>query len=463
MTVPASPPPSALTDPAALDALAEALVDQAMKAGADAADVVAARSESLSVSARGGALEEAEREETLDFGLRVFLDAPEGKREAHVSASDPKPDTLKALAERAVAMAREAPASAEAGPAAADQLAGALPDLALSDGETPSPETLLEAALALEAAALAVSGVTQAESAGVGWRRGRIALAGSNGLRAAYDSGSHSASVSAVAGDGAGGMERDYAFTSARRRADLKALAEIGREAGERAVKRVGPRKPKTGAYPVVFEPRVAAGLVGALLSAMNGAGVARGSSFLKDRMGAPLLPAELSIIDDPLLQHGLGSRPIDGDGLPVARKTLVQNGVLSAWLLDLVSARKLGLASNGSAARGTGGGPSPAASNAWLEGGAGSAADLIREIEAGLFVTEMMGAGLNPVTGDYSRGAAGFWIENGQIAYPVSELTVAGHIDDMLKGLRAADDLVLDRRIAAPTLRIEGLTIAAD
>lgn len=459
MSEPISDPASARS----LTPIGDALVAAALKAGADAADAVIATSERLSVTARAGALEDATREETLDFGLRVLLHGPSGAQEAIVSASDPKPDTLEALAARAVAMAREAPPTPEAGLADPADLAGPAPDLALLDpAAAPGADALLDTALALEAAALAVPGVEQAEGPSAGWGRGRVAMIGSNGVSVDYESGSHSISVAAIAGTGVG-MERDYAFGARRWREDLPSIAEIGQEAGERAVKRLSPKKAKTGAFPVVFEPRVAAGLVGSVIGALNGAAIARGSSFLKEKMGERILPAAYSIIDDPLVPRGLGSRPIDGDGLAVARKSLVADGVVAAWLLDLVSARRLGLSSNGSAARGVGSGPSPATSNAWLTPGKQTPEQLIGEIEQGLFVTEMMGRGLNPVTGDYSRGASGFWIENGVLTHPVSELTVAGAMLEMLESLTAASDLTMDRRIAAPTLRVEGMTIASE
>lgn len=447
-------------------AVADALLSRAKAAGADAADVVVVTGESLSVSAQDGALEEIEREESFDFGLRVLIDAPDGAREAVVSASDPSSDALLAVAERAVAMAREAPPVDEAGLASADEIERSPPNLDLADADPPpAPDALLETALALEAAAREVVGVLRAEGAGAGWRVSDVLLRGDNGVDARYLSGSHSISVSAVASVDAGssGMERDYAFAGRRRAKDLPSAASVGAEAGERATKRLSPRRGTTGRFPVIFEPRVAAGIASSLLGAANGAAVARGSTFLAARMGERLLPAGVDLIDDPTLPGALGSRPIDGDGLPVRRKKIVDDGVLSAWLLDLASARKLGLTSNGSASRGVGAGPSPSPSNAWLSAGDASPEDLVRDVAQGLFVTEMMGRGLNPVTGDYSRGASGFWIENGEIAYPVSELTVAGAMLEMAQSLTPANDLTLDRRIASPSLRIEGLTIAAE
>ncbi len=445
-----------------LSEIADALLSKARAAGADLADVLASRSESVSVSARSGALEGAERSETVDFGLRVLIDAKGGRRQATVSASDSSDATLSLLAERAVAMAREAPLDADVQMAPAELFAAETPELDLCDpSEPPSPEALLEAARALEAEALAVDGVTRAEGAEIGWSRAAVHLATSIGFSRGYDSTSHGLSVAAIAGEGLG-MERDYAYSSARHRADLKSIEEVGREAGERAVRSLSPRKPTSGAYPIILEPRLASGVVGSLLGALNGESIARGSSFLKDKMGERILPAGMALIDTPLRKRGLGSRPFDGEGLAGQENRLIDDGIVASWLLDLSTAHRLGLTSNAMARRGVASPPGPGASNAWLTAGERTPEELIGEIKQGLFVTQMMGRGVNMVTGDYSRGASGFWIENGEIAYPVSELTVAGRITDMLAGLEAANDLTFERRIDSPTLRIEGLTLAA-
>lgn len=450
-----------------LRAVAEGLLDRARKAGADAADVVAATGESLGVSARGGALEDVERSESVDFGLRVLINAEGGVRSATISASDRSTAALDALVERAVAMAREAPVDPYAGLAPEDILdqsdvAAKASTLELGDpAGSPDPDALLDEALALEAAALGVDGVAQVEGADAGWSGGWIYFATSHGFRGGYRSSSRSLSVSAVAGEGLE-MERDYAFSAARFAEDLRTIQDIGEEAGARAVRRLGPKKPPSGAYPVLFEPRVAASLVGAVVGAANGAAVARGSSFLRDKMGETILPARFSIEDDPLRRRGLGSRPFDGEGVPVRPKAIVKDGALATWLLDCEAARRLGLETNGSAGRGVAGGPSPSSSNVWITPGDKTRDELIRETGEGVLITEMMGRGVNGVTGDYSRGAAGFWIENGEIAHPVSEFTLAGHIFEMLSGLDAANDLVFDRRMVAPTLRVEGLTIGS-
>ncbi len=450
-----------------LRAIAEGLLDRAAKAGADSADALAVTGESIGVSARGGALEDVERAESGDFGLRVLLEAEGGVRVATISASDPSDAALDALAERAVAMAREAPVDPFAGLAPEalldrSDVAARTAELELGDpAGPPSADQLLDEALALEQAALGVDGIAQVEGSDASWGGGWAYFATSHGFAAGYRSSSRSRSVSAVAGEGTA-MERDYAYSSARFAEDLRAVEEIGLEAGRRAARRLGPKKPPKGAYPVLFEPRVASSLVGAVLGAANGASVARGASFLRDKMGERILPERFSIQDDPTRRRGLGSRPFDGEGVAARPKAIVKDGVLAEWLLDCESARRLGLETNGSAGRGVAGGPSPSSSNVWITPGEKSPEELIKETGTGVLVTEMMGRGVNGVTGDYSRGAAGFWIENGEIAYPVSEFTLAGHVFEMLAALEAADDLVFDRRVVAPTLRVEGLTIGS-
>ena len=460
----AAPSRTAETPP--LSDLAAALLDAAKRAGADAADTLAIRSEALEVEASGGALETIERSEALEFGLRAMISDAEGWREATISASDPSPATLTALAERAVAMAREAPVNPNGGPPSPEERAAqppvAIDALALTDpGAPPDPEALLDAAKALEAAALAVKGVRQADGASASAAHSERLLATSDGFSGRYEVSSFSRSVTALAGEGVG-MQRDYAFAAGRRRSEMRDEKEIGREAGERVVRRLSPRSAKSGAFPVLFERRIAASLASGLLAALNGEQIARGASFLASRMGERILPEGVDLIDDPHRPGGLGTRPFDGEGFGGRRKRLIADGVVSEWLLDSGAARRLGLKSNGSAARGTSGAPLAAPSNAWIPAGDRSVESLIVEMGEGLVVTEMMGKGLDPVTGNYSRGAAGFWVEGGKIAYPVAELTIAGHILEMLNGLEVADDLRFEGRVNAPSLRMEGLTIGS-
>jgi PmbA protein len=446
----------AMSDTAAdLDFLASLLGD-ARRAGADAADALVLESRSLSVDRRLGKTEKLERAESLDLGLRVFV----GKRQAVVSGSDRSPAAVAALVERAVAMARVAPEDRFCGLADSDRVLTTIPTMDLADPEEPSVERLMELARAAEDAALAVAGVTNSEGGSAGWGLTRIALAATNGFAGGYARTGHSVSAVALAGEGTG-MERDYDYTTATHAADLRAAEEVGRIAGERAVRRLGPRKVPTAQVPVVLEQRLAGGMLGHLASAINGAAIARGTSFLKDRLGERILPEGVRVIDDPRLPRGLASKPFDGEGLPAERLALVDDGVLTTWVLDLASARQLGLDSIGRAARGVSGPPSPATTNLFMEPGDTTPEALVREIERGLLVTEMMGMGVNLITGDYSRGAAGFWIEKGEIAYPVSEVTIAGNLRDMLRQLTPASDLVFRGAVNAPTLRIDGMTLA--
>ncbi|MCE1234866.1 MAG: TldD/PmbA family protein [Hyphomicrobiales bacterium] len=440
-------------DSSALEAAARRLVEAARRAGADQADAVAVRGVSLSVGVRLGAVEDSERSEGDDFGLRVFV----GRRHATVTAnafSDPA-----RLAERAVAMAKVAPEDPWADLIEESRLAREIVDLDLVDPSTPTAAELTERALACEDAARAVAGVTNSGGASASWSLGGLALATSHGFSGAWLRTGHSLSVSALAGTGTG-MQRDWDASSKIFGADLDAAELIGRRAGERAVARLAPRKVDSGRATVIWEPRAATGLVGHFVSAINGAAVARKTSFLKDRLGEQVFAAGVTIVDDPSRRRGLSSRPFDGEGVAGAPLNLVENGVLATWILDGASARELGLSSNGRATRGVGS-PSPGSTNVTLQAGTKSREELIRSIDRGLLVTDMIGSGVNGITGDYSRGASGFWIENGEIGHPVSEITVAGNLSDMYARLVAANDLEYRFSIATPSLMIEGLTIA--
>lgn len=439
----------------ALDLLDD-LIGKAKAAGADAADAVLFESTSLSHAQRLGNLERLEREESKDLGLRVFL----GKHQASVSSTDLSSGALVELVARALAMVRGVPEDPYCGLAERGELAVVIPSLEIDDPGEPAPEHLIELARRCEEAARAVPGVTNSEGAEASWGRSRIALATSNGFQGAYARSNHSMAVSVLAGEGLG-MERDYDFSSSVFGADLEDPAEVGRQAGERAVRRLGARKPKTGQVPVVFDPRVSAGLVGHLASAINGQAIARGTSFLKDKLGQRIFAAGIDIVDDPHRPRGLRSKPFDGEGLANRRMNIVEDGQLTTWILDLSSARQLGLASTGHAARGTSGPPGPTATNLYMAAGKMTPAELMADIDQGFYITEMMGMGVNSVTGDYSRGAAGFWIEKGELTHPVSEATVAGNLKDMFAALTPADDLVFKYGTNAPTIRVEGMTVA--
>ena len=447
---------SSFLDQSNLIGLAERLVSAAQRAGADAADAVAVRSISLSVEVRDGAVEESERAEGDDMGLRVLV----GKRQAVVSTNDMKGDGADALAERAVAMARVAPEDQFAGLADASLLAHDFPDLDLVDAELPNVDELEKRARAAEGAALGVKGVSKSGGAGASAGIGGMVLVTSHGFRGAYVGSRHSMSMVAIAGQGTG-MERDYDFSSTIHADDLDAPEQIGKLAGERAVKRLNPRKVETRRVPVVFDPRVANTLVSSLASAINGASIARKTSFLKDRMGEKLFGSEIRIVDDPLRKRGLRSRPFDSEGVAGKPLALVENGVLKTWILDSATARELGLETTGHAARGVSSAPSPASTNLHLEPGSQTPKQLIAEIKDGFYVTDLIGMGTNLVTGDYSRGASGLWIENGELTYAVSEVTIAGHLNDIFASLTPANDLEFRYGTNAPTVRLEGLTVA--
>ncbi|MBB1490263.1 MULTISPECIES: TldD/PmbA family protein [unclassified Paracoccus (in: a-proteobacteria)] len=447
------------SDPHDLARLTGALLSAARAAGATEADALAVSGESLSVEVRGGALEQAGRAEGVEIGLRVIV----GGRQACVSASERSDRTIREMAERAVAMAREAPVDDNVGLADPAQLARDrdAAALELDDGApAPEPPALLDMALRAEAAARAVEGISMVESAGASAMHRRMWLAGTNGFSGGYDRSSHGLSAVAITGEGLG-MERDWAGEARVWAEDLPSPEEIGRLAGARTVARKGARKPPTGAFPILYDERVAGSLLSHLLSAVNGSVVARGSSWLRGDMGQPVLPPGFDLSENPRQPRHPASRPFDAEGLATAPRMIVADGVLQGWTLDLATARKLGMASTGNAMRGTSSPPSPGITNVALTAGKASPEDLIRGMGQGLVVTSMLGASINATTGDYSRGAAGFWVENGQIAYPVNECTIAGNLREMLMRITAADDLPDWRSLRVPSLLVEGMTVA--
>jgi len=442
-----------------LATLAEAMLDAARKAGAEAADALVVDGTSLSIGVMNGALEQADRAEGIEIGLRVMV----GPRQASVSASDTRAETLAEMAERAVTMARLAPEDPTIGLADPEQLSevrdGAGLDM-LDPTDDPDPAALEDAALRAEAAALAIEGVSQVQSANAGYSRRRIHLAASNGFSGGYGRSDFGLSCVAITGEGLG-MERDYFGDGRNHAADLMTPEEIGRIAGERAVARADARKPKTGAYPVIYDERISSGLIGHLLAATNGSAIVRGASWARDLLGEQVLPAGLDLVEEPHRPRTSGSRPFDAEGLPTKRRAIVENGVLTGWTLDLATGRKLGLPSTGNASRGTGGPPSPSVGNVTLTQGDQSLADMMAEIGTGLLITSLIGSSINATTGDYSRGASGFWIEGGEIAYPVNECTVAGNLRDMLLSIRPANDARTHLSRVVPSLLVEGMTLA--
>ncbi|THD83731.1 TldD/PmbA family protein [Aliigemmobacter aestuarii] len=441
-----------------LETLTAALLSAARKAGAEAADALAIDGASVGIDIRQGKLEQAERAEAVEIGLRVLI----GGRQACVSASDTSDRTIADLAERAVAMAREAPVDPYAGLADPSQIATAwdLDALALCD-PAPEPEAraLETDARTAEDAAMSSAGIRQVE-ASAGYSRRRMFLAATNGFAGGYARTSRSVSAVAFTGEGTA-MERDWAGESRVWQADLPSAAEVGALAAERALARAGARKPATGVYPVLFDERIASSLIGHLLAAVNGASIARGSSWLRDALGQQILPRGLSVIEDPHRPRIGSSRPFDGEGLPTRRRAIVQDGVLTGWTLDLATARKLGMESTSNASRGTSSPPSPSTSNIDLTQGTDSRDDLIAAMGTGLLVTSLIGSTINPTTGDYSRGASGFWVEGGQIAYPVNECTIAGNLRQMLMQIVPANDARAHLATRVPSLLVPGMTLA--
>ena len=442
--------------------LTQALLDAARNAGATSADAMAVQGTSVSVDVRGGGVEQAGRAEATDIGLRVFL----GSRQACVSSSDTRPETLTSMAERAVAMAREAPEDPCVGLAESDQLSYERSTKALQLADTsvePDPALLEQDARAAEAAALKLSGISQVQAASAGYGARQVCLAASNGFAGQYTRTDRYISCVAIAGEGTK-MERDYDSDSRLYQADLRSADDIGHQAATRAVARLNPQKPPTGHYPVLFDERISASLLGHFLSAINGATVVRGASWLRDALEQPVLPADLSLISDPHRLRVSGSRLFDAEGLATRHRTIVENGILTGWTLDLATGRRLGMESTADAMRGTAGPPAPVAGNIMLSSHTNVAStreSLIADMGTGLIVTSLIGSTINPTTGDYSRGASGFWVENGQITGPVNECTIAGNLRDMLQRIIPANDARMHLSHVVPSLLIGGMAIA--
>ncbi|MDA8725319.1 metallopeptidase TldD-related protein [Alphaproteobacteria bacterium] len=450
-------PSSQLADNEAANiALAQKLIDLTRAAGADAVDVLVSDSASLSVSCRMGVLEDTERAESRDIGLRAMI----GQKQAFVSGSAIDDTALQQLAQRAVDMAQATPEDRYCGFAPEDRLTDHIPALDIADAYEPDADKLLAMAVACEEAARGVTGITNSEGAGTGWGRATTALVTSHGFEGAYTSTSFSASCAVIGGEG-DAMERDYASHSARHLEDLDAPEDIGLRAGERTIERLNPRKIESTKTNVVYAPRVSASLLGHLSGAISGSAIARGTSFLRDQMGQQIMSASITIEDDPLRPRGLRSAGFDGEGVATEKLTPIDNGVLQNWWLDSASARQLELETNGRAARGIGGPPGPSATNLYMLAGDDSVDTMLKNIGTGLYVTELIGMGVNGVTGDYSRGASGFWIENGELAYPVSEVTIASNLKEMFLNMTPADDLVFRRGVNAPTILVEGMALA--
>jgi PmbA protein len=442
-----------------LNDLGQELLDAAKQVGADAADAMAINSISHSIEVRVGKLEQAERSEGVDIGLRVFV----GAGQACVSASDTSADTISQMAMRAFEMARHAPDDVNIRQATSDELSHDwdVEALQLSDpSQEPSAEELLQTAIEAEASALSVSGVVQCQSAAAGYGSRNIHLAMSNGFSGGYVRTDHGFSCVAISGTGSE-MERDYDGDSRIFRADLRTAADVGRSAGERSIKLQGARKPPTGIFPVLYDERISSGLIGHMLSATNGVSIARGASWLQEAMQTAVLPRGISLIENPMRPRTGGSRPFDAEGLVVAPRDIVTDGVLRQWTLDLATAAQLGLKSTASAMRGTSSPPSPGVGNLELTPGKQSREDLIRDMGTGLLLTSLIGSSINGTTGDYSRGASGFWVENGEIAYPVNECTIAGNLREMLLKIVPANDGRAHLSRVIPSLLVPNMAVA--
>lgn len=438
--------------------LAESLVERGIAAGATAADALYASERSSAVQVRLGELEDVSRSESEQVGLRLFV----GQRSATVASSDVSEESLKTLVERCLAMAKEAPEDPYAGLAPSGLLErGELPFLDSCDPMEPDPAALRTRALEAENAALGVAGITNSGGAGASSSSSGIALATSDGFSGAYQSTGHGCSAMVIAGEGAA-MQRDHAWHSSRNLSDLEDAAKIGQRAGLRAAARLNPRRPKPGKYPVLFDPRVSASLLGHFAGAISASAIARKTSFLEGKLGAAIFAPGIAIVDDPLRPRGLRSRPFDAEGVRVSRQGLVSDGVLSSWISESASARQLGIEPTGHAVRGIGGAPSASPSNLYLAAGTRSREELLGEFPEAVLVIELIGQGVNSVTGDYSRGAVGFMVRNGVIAEPVAEITVASNLIDMFATLEPGSDLEFRRGIDAPTILVPEMTVAA-
>lgn len=447
-----------MLSPDKAQAIAHSLVERGISAGATAADALYAGDRSSSVQVRLGEIENVSRSEGEEMGLRLFV----GARSATIASSDLSDEALTVLVERCLAMAREAPEDPFAGLAPGELLQrGPLPELDSHDPVEPDPSALRARALEAEQAALAVDGVTNSSGAGASASASIVALATSGGFVGSYQASGHGCSAAVIAGDGAS-MQRDHAWHSARHLEDLEGAAEIGRRAGERAVVRLNPTRPRPGRYPVILDPRVASSLLGHFASAISGSAVARKTSFLKDRLGTQVFAPAVTIVDDPLRRRGLRSRPFDGEGVQVSRQKLVSGGELHRWMAESASARQLGIEPTGHAARGVGGAPGVSPSNLYLAPGERSRSALLKAHPEAVLIIELIGQGVNLVTGDYSRGAVGFMVRSGQIAEPVAEITIASNLLDMFATLEPGRDLELRRGIDAPSLLIPEMTVAA-
>jgi len=435
--------------------LSEAL-EYGKKSGTGQMDLLLVETIAVQYSQRMNKLEKLERAESMDLGIRLFR----GKRQVIVSTSDISTPNIKKLIDQGLAMVDLVPEDPYCGLAESSQLITKIPNLLMVDPVEPDISKLQERAQICEEAALSVQGIYNSEGAESAWVKSNTHFAASNGFQQSYSNTRHSLSVAVIAKSDQG-MERDYDFSSTVFGKNLKDPADIGQKAAEQAVRRLNPQRINSGKMPVIFHPRIANSFLGHLAAAIHGASVARGTSFLKNQLHQQIFPSSVTVMDHPLLEKGLASRPFDAEGLPCKPQAMIDKGVLTDWLLDLRSARQLKMTPNGHAVRGPSSLPSAGISNFYLEAGTVTPESLIKGIKSGLYVTELIGDGVNLITGDYSRGATGFWIENGSIAYPVSELTIAGNLQEIFRNLIVANDLSFNYRVNSPTLLVDSLMVA--
>jgi PmbA protein len=442
--------------------LAEYAVKKAISLGATDADVVLVEASDTSLKTRLGKFENLERSESCDLGIRVFISDKKGFKTSIISTNNLLKNNLDITIERAISLAKLAPADEFTRLAEKPELTNKVIDLQTFDGSGASTEELMNWALEAENSALEVTGVSNSEGADASFSLAETILVTSKGFSGSYKNSGYSISVSVIAGD-ENSMETDYEYSYSRFKSDLDSPYEIGKKAGELTVKKLNPRKIKTCKVPIIFDKRISKNLLSSICSGINGSAIVKKSSFLSEKLGEQILPKELSVIDDPLIARGLSSEPFDAEGISGQKMFLVKDGILENWILDIRSAQKLGLKSNGRASRGISSNPSPSSTNVYMEGGKLKTSDLIGSIKEGLYLTDVFGMGVNGVTGDYSQGANGFWIEKGTLTYPVSEITIAGNLSEMLLNIQAADDLELKYSKNAPTIRIDCMTIAGN
>lgn len=438
------------------DTLSQNIIDKTIKAGATDCDVVLAKGSSRSISFRLGKVEDIEESNGSTFGIRALI----GGKQAFISSSDSDKDNIEKLIHRLIQMTKLAPEDETACLGDPTLYETNFENLDLFQENPTNTDVLIEMAKECEEAALSNKGITNSEGSGSSFSEAEFFIANSKGFSSGYKSSSNSISCSVIAGEGQL-MERDYDYAVARHISDLALPSDVGNSSANKAIQRLNPRKIDSCNTSVIFDKRISDDIIGYVASAASGTAIARGTSFLKDSLCKQIFNKDINIVDDPKMLRGLGSRPFDGEGLKTNKKDIVQNGVLKTWLLNTSTAKKLNLKSTGNASRGVGSPPGISASNLFMTNGVHSYEDMIKSTKSGFYATELIGMGVNLITGDYSMGASGMWIENGEIKFPVSEITIASNLKDMFLNLTAANDLEFKSRSNAPTIRIEGMTLA--